>query len=383
VTTRSLCGFEAGDSLEVRSLNGTGSIQTSIVRTGTYAGRTNPTTTATGNFRIGQTGLSTGDGRTINELGGSNEYIRVYGYIATAPGSGDEEFFTLWDNAATAAMKIAVRLNSSRQLVIYDSANALQATGATALSLTTWYRFELRASTGAGSTAYELKIDGNVELSGSCAQLTTAPGSVRLGKNTDRSGQSVDYYWDDFIVDDTAYPGAGQIKVLLPTANGVTAQWTSGTGASDYTQVNVIPDNTGTYLQKSAAASQTHYCTMATCASASISGTINAVRIYTTQMESGSVTSSLRAICRGSTGSTVLTTGFNGSTTITGINLLRNVEPGTSAALTTSVVDGMQYGVNDSGTATAVRATAIYLMVDYTPAAAAPTVKSLAATGVG
>jgi hypothetical protein len=181
VTTRSLCGFEAGDSLEVRSLNGTGSIQTSIVRTGTYAGRTNPTTTATGNFRIGQTGLSTGDGRTINELGGSNAYIRVYGYIATAPGSGDEEFFTLWDNAATAAMKIAVRLNSSRQLVIYDSANALQATGATALSLTTWYRFELRASTGAGSTAYELKIDGNVELASGKTPTDRGSPSITTG----------------------------------------------------------------------------------------------------------------------------------------------------------------------------------------------------------
>jgi len=41
-------GFETNDYLEVVSSTGTTSIVTSLVRTGTYALRTNPTTTGTG-----------------------------------------------------------------------------------------------------------------------------------------------------------------------------------------------------------------------------------------------------------------------------------------------------------------------------------------------
>jgi hypothetical protein len=46
------CGWETGDSSEAQSSSGTNSVQTSVVRTGTYAFRANPTTTAVGNHRF-------------------------------------------------------------------------------------------------------------------------------------------------------------------------------------------------------------------------------------------------------------------------------------------------------------------------------------------
>lgn len=46
--TLNLTGFETGDETKLQSLTGTASVQSGIKRTGTYAFRSNPTTTAVG-----------------------------------------------------------------------------------------------------------------------------------------------------------------------------------------------------------------------------------------------------------------------------------------------------------------------------------------------
>src|SRR3990172_9411218 len=87
MTVHNIVGFEAGAAIETNGLNGTCSIQTTIKRTGAYALRVNPVTTATGycDLRRHDAGFQA----SINT---ATEYYRFYFYIATLPASNNEEF---------------------------------------------------------------------------------------------------------------------------------------------------------------------------------------------------------------------------------------------------------------------------------------------------
>lgn len=229
--------------------SGTRSVQSSVVRTGGYAFRANPTTTGTG--FAGVSFCDATSGATVTDMSGlANNYFRVYFRYATKPATTYEEILSIRGTGNQRTMSVTI--NSAGQLGIrfIDGVLSPVGPGSTVLAQDTWYRIEVLFTAGA-SGAVELKIDGVVELSTSGdVNNGQTPSCWILGKRTDLNSETVDFYYDDYVIDDSDYPGPGRVAQLIPTANGTFSAWSNGTGASDWTQVSVIPTNLGsTYVQ--------------------------------------------------------------------------------------------------------------------------------------
>lgn len=361
-----LAGFECGDTSECRSVTGTLSVQSAVKRTGGYALRVNPTGSNLGHARF--SGVAAG-GTITSDLNVATLYTRFYFRYATRPSSGEEQFLVVLDTGG--ADKAFCCLNSAGKIELFDNNGIRQATGTAVLAQDTWYRIEVKTSTGSGNQPCEVRVDGTADISASINQLTNNNGSVRLGKVSSRAGVNIDYYYDDLSLNDSAWPGEGAVEVMLPDSNGSTAQWTSGTNSSNYAEVDEIPtDSDTTYIKCGTGGNQVHLVGLESCASAGVSGTINAVKAWVRAREDTSVTSSLRVRVR-SGGTNSDTSGSNLDTTYASRFRLLTADPATSAAWTTSGLDAVEVGVVEAN-AVAMRCTNIALMVDFTPDAAGP-----------
>lgn len=354
-----LCGFETGDASAARSTGGTFSIQGTTVRTGAYALRVNPTTTATGVFRIGKH-AATGAGTDINV---ATTYVRFYFRIATAPASLSEEIFSLTSTSG-GSMKCAVRLDSDRKLSFYNQANVLVSTGATVLATDTWYRIDVKAGNGT-TAAWEVRIDGVSEISGTADLVAANSSNCRIGKQTNRNGQTIDVYYDDFAVADDDYPPAGAIEGMIPNADGNYTAWTASAG-SDYQCVDDVPHNSDTDYISSSTAAQVTTAALESAASAGISGTVNAVKALVI-VRAGSGSGGVQQRTR--SGSTDLdTTTMTTSTTYEICAQVHNTDPATSAAWLLAALDSVEVGVDQTGIVE-TRCTLAMAEVDFTVAA--------------
>jgi hypothetical protein len=361
-------GFESGDFSECHASSGTVSVQTSTVKTGTYALRSNPTGGSNGYATLGTVladGTSSGAGTGV-----ATAYLKFEFRYATKATSADEPIV----HAKTIANndKWELRLDLNGKLKFYDSAMVQSgSTGSTTLNSGTWYTIEVKAGTGA-SAAWEVKIDGTSEISGTANLTTSNNGSFRIGVSTKRNANAVDYFFDDVVLDDASFPGESEIKILLPDGNGSTAQWTSGTAPSNYTSVDEIPPGSdGTldtsYIAKSSAASQTHLVTLQSSATGGISGTIKSVKAFVYPRESAGGTTAATGVRIRSSSSNSDSNTRNGSTTYTTQVRIIETDPATSSAWTTSGIDAMEVGVFDTSSETAVRCSSILAFVEYTP----------------
>jgi hypothetical protein len=356
-----LCGFESGASSERSTDSGTFSVQSTTKRTGNYALRIN--TSTTGFHRFNQFAT---DGNTTN-MNAADVYVRFYMRVATAPAANTENVFQAHDNTN---VKLELRLNSSRQLVAYDTALSVLGTGATALSLNTWYRIEVRVGTGAAAT-YEVKIDGVSELSGTGNLSTTNNARVDLGRTTNRNSQATDIYYDDFLIDDATYPGAGQIVALTPDGDGNAVTWTIGAGAgNDWENVDEVPaDDDTTYLLSTLSVGQASTVSLISSTAASISGTIKAVKAFVRTKRDGAANGTFQLRLRSNTTNSDGANAASGSTY--GVNqLIHAVDPATSAAWAVAALDSVEVGVEEAEATDRTRWTASMVMVDFEPAAA-------------
>jgi hypothetical protein len=379
-----ITGFETGNddstSRDIRSYSGTFDVQTSVKRSGAYALRTNPTTTGTGNARIGSINANGSPSVTV-ELSQATIYSRWYFRAATLPASSEEEIATVIDTSGAA--KAQLRITSAGKLKICDRAASCTAAGTATISTGTWYRIEWRTETGA-SVASEVKVDGTSDITTTATNYgATTHGSLRLGKVNDRNGQSVDFYYDDVSIDPSAYPGAGEGVAMAIDSDGSTANWTTGTGAT-YAEVDEIPnDGETTYLKTSAA--NTHLVGFVSSATAGITGTINAIKPWTICRDE-SVVSSMALRLRMNATNTDNTAADPGASYVPRFKIV-TVDPSDSGAITTGDLDGVEAGIVTT-TAVAQRCTSFGMYVDFTASAPTPTptpsaVKRLAIQGVG
>jgi hypothetical protein len=285
-----ICGFELGAesianmgegglSAGSGGLQGTSSIVTSPVRSGQYAARCNPVTTATGYFILGGINFS-GLRATYNA---DITYVRFYFRYATKPSSNSEIIFTLNNNLG--GVKLYLRLNSASNLMVFDSTDTqVGSTGATVLNPNSWYRIEVSCGNGT-SGSFEVKLAendnvGRVEISGTGNVTTTNGGSCHFGKSVDKNGNTVDFYYDDISISDTNYPGPGKIVRLDPISDSADV-WTTGTFAdvNDYaTQAG--DDGDTTYSTSSIDADNlAPNCSSAT--TVGITGIINVAKAFT------------------------------------------------------------------------------------------------------
>lgn len=360
MTTLCVHGFETGDNSDFFTTGGTFSVQSGTVRTGTYALRCNPTTTATGFVALGN---SPAVGSSMNA---TTHYSRFYFRYATKPASGDEPI-AVWRKSG-GTMHAELRLDSTGVLKTYDVTPTLLNTGTTVLSANTWYRIEVKLVMSASGT-FDVKIDGVAEItSGTVTMDANATNYLLLGKVTNRNGNTVDFFYDDTRVDSAAYPGAGQVVALKANGSGNYTQWSTGTGTSYLEVDEVPPDNDTTYIGSSTNTDASTFA-MENSSVYSISGTINCVRSVAVCRDEGGA-SAIKARLRSSTTDSD-SSGQNLTTTYSTVSKIYDTDPATGAAWTTSGLDGVEIGVVN-GAAVASRCTAVYAYVDYTPPATAP-----------
>jgi hypothetical protein len=346
-------GFETGNAAELSALTGTASINSLTKRTGGYGLLVNPTTTGIGYARITQHSAA----GNFTNFDNADLYARFYFYGATLPSSDSEEFFC-FTNAGT--YKLSGRVHSDGSVSLWDtSGSQLAATAAGKITAGPWYRIEVRCGTG-DSASYELKIDGISELSGTGDLFTSNSQYVRLGKFTNRNSQTVGFYYDDVAISDSAYPGAGQVEMMLPDGAG---NYTAFTGT--YTDVDDVPHDSDTSYLTSATSGDAETVALESAATAGISGTINIVKAVAIVRDEGG-SSAIQLRLRSGTTDTDTTNNDPGSTYAARCRIFET-DPADSSAWTTAKLDALEVGIENNANV-AIRCTASYVMVDFTPA---------------
>ena len=367
-------GGETGGALELSTtIGGTASVQSTTKRTGGFALRANPTTTAVGWGKIPMLLLATGAPDLVTET--ANTYSRFYFRVGTLPAANSEEIATV---ETASSIKCAIRINSSGNLMLFDGTGTLQisSTGSTVLATDgTWYRIEVYCETGLAATATvmlavgdgvastEITGTGNVREQGAC--------SLYAGKVNNRNGNTVDFYYDDGAFSNSGYPGAGACEIMVPDGDGTYTAWTIGAGGgADWTNIDDPVSNDGdtTYLLSTSVDGEASTATLESTLSAGISGTINAAKAVAIVARNGSSTHSNELRLRsGATDSD--TTAYISPAAYALIGKVFATDPNTAAAWTIAALDAVEVGVVEA-TAAAVKTkcTAVGLMVDFGPA---------------
>jgi hypothetical protein len=362
-----LTGFEVGDSQEFTTTSGTFSIQSTTKRSGGYALQVNPTTTAVGYVEFRNTASFT-SGTADTGYNVANLWISFYFRYGTKPAANSEAIIESRNSAP--ATKAELRLNSAGNLEFYDSAGVIVGSaGATTLAQDTWYLIDVRFGTGSPSGTFSVQVNGAVELSGTCDQTATNINTVRLGKGTNRNGQTVNFYYDDGIVDTAAFVGTltGKVLAMFPkTGTATYSAWTAGTGTG-FGEVDEAPPDGATSYWQSVAQNDAHSTLMQSTTTAGISGTLAGVKQF-------------MSVIRVASGPTIRGRIRNGATDVdsadlvpgaayTGRQNIVETDPNGAIAWTTGGLDTVELGILDNDAGTRSRCSALSLHVYFTPAA--------------
>ncbi len=364
MTILNFTGFETADDFESGSgINGTASIQNGTARNGGYALRVNPTGVNSGYYPF--QGLAA-TGGTTTFTSNTDRYVRCYFNFATAPASASEEIFRIRSVAGRGVKTFIVRLSSAAKLLAYADGSLL-ATGTTTLSSGTWYLLQIKRLLGS-TAAWEVKINGASELSGTTNFSGSTGGVVDFGKFTNRNSQAIDVFFDDVMVSDSAYPGDGQTVILLPNANGTFQNWTIGAGSGSHFQVvDERPINGDTDYLLSDLVSGDAETEALFDATGTVSGTVNCAKAlavvkqhtaggtFQLRMRSGSVNTD--------------TSNFTLTSIYQTLAKLFATDPNTSAAWTAGGLDGVETGGVTQSAVLQGRMTFTAMTVDYTPSA--------------
>ena len=354
------CGFETGDSSECFTASGTFDFaNTSVKRTGTYALRINPTTTATG-YGVVATYSATGV-HAIFSI--ANLFFTFYFRYATKPASNSEEILRVEGSASNGYL----RLRSDGKLELFSTdGTTSHATGTAVLAADTWYRIECNWNDTANTQ--EIKVDGTTDISGTIT-TTAANTNIAFGKFANRNGQTIDVFYDDICIDNAGYPGAGEVKIGYPIGAGAASGWTGGTNSDDFNEVDDGATQAGndgdtTYIGATAVQDNLdHTFDMSAYATIGISGAIGAVKtivIGRTDSVSGTSAVAHRRIISGvATELTALeqTTSYR---TYAAVDVDDTVGGGGSAFTSTSF-DSVEVGMAANAIAQVQRFTAAYI----------------------
>lgn len=201
-------------------------VQSTIKRSGGYAGRANPTaSTRFMQHRFQADAINT-------------TYHRFYLRIATAPASTIE----LWSYQDATTKAFSLNITNGRVLeMVNPISSATVLASSSALAIDTWYRVEMKIVDHATTSAeFELKIDGVVVSSQTGLTGLAGGGIFNLGAVT--GATSPDLYFDDLGINDTTgsnetgYLGEGKLVLALPTGAGDNAATTG-----IYSYINEIP----------------------------------------------------------------------------------------------------------------------------------------------
>ncbi len=376
VSSASVLQFVGGETggFNDAELVGTGSVTASVAKSGDYSYRLNPTTTATGFVATRPADAAGSNIISGSSSFGNNVYLSFWVRVDTFPSSGAETFIRGLNtsNAST----FLVRLNSDRTLTMLNSSSVAIATTTATLTASTWHYVNVRVDQGAPG-AYEIKIDNTSVLSGT-GTFSGSYRSIQIGKPLNVSGNSVDMYVDDLVIDDASFGTSGQkIIALMPVSNGTYTAWTT----DDYTNVDERPHDNTTTVADSAGDGTKVSWNLTDTADAGVSGTIQALKniliIRENQTTAGTFFQSLLK----SSSAEATTTSSDPTTFMGSVNKLFLTDPNTSSAWTTAGVDAVEVGgISVTQSSTYFRITQASAQVLFTPADVTAPIISLVAT---
>jgi hypothetical protein len=189
--------FETGDFSQTAT-HTNGAIVTSPALDGTYSlqlQRNNTVATA----EIRQSGT------TYYNLS-TAYYSFLFEYTSN---SGEGGIVNFQDTAS--GFKAALHLSSSGKLLVYGS-SAFLGMGTTTLNPNQVYTLSAKIGTGPNA-AWEIRINGVVELSGTANLGANPNGSLNLGGN---SPYTDTYYYDDVAINSLGYPSGGGSAAAAP-----------------------------------------------------------------------------------------------------------------------------------------------------------------------
>lgn len=367
-------------------VSGTNSIVTSVVRSGSYGFRTNPTT-------------SSGLGNYVFQSSDASGVFfgRVYLRIASLPTS-DTEVCTFF-SAGALGHKVGIRVTTTgvAQLRNIEDSAQVGSDGPT-LSTNTWYLVELKIDTSTlSSTVVEGKIDGT----------SFASGTINLANHVNRftwgvqTSATADFYFDDIAVNDSSgsfqnsYPGAGKIIHLKPNAAGDNTDWTNTYASTD----EVTPDDATTLISSNTLDQISDFNIESSTMFMRSNATVNVVQVGVRFNGVGASANAsfvlrVKASASGTVEESSAITPSNTTWVTNAAAAPRNYSltlydlPGASTtAWTRADLESAQIGVRLSATSTnAAQVSTLWMLVDYTDGAASGTpmkIKVGSYTGTG
>jgi len=244
----------------------------------------------------------------------------------------------------------SVRLvTGTGQLRIVNGSGSTIATGATALSVGTWYFIELKIFVNGASGTGELMLNGVSEI----ASTTGNFGSTNIGQVLIQSGSSAaTQQWDDMYLLDTSgsapnntFLGDVHVETLFPSADGAHTDFTPNSGSNHFDRVNdqagTFPDDDTTYVSDATVGHRDSY---AYDDLSVLTGTIFGVQTVQDARKDDAGTRQIAAVAR------VSGTDYDGATVTLGTTYamgteIRETNPNTSAAWTVSDVNGAEFGI--------------------------------------
>lgn len=334
-----ICGPSTGDLSQFQSTGGTISATTNNYFGNGNEIRTNPTTTGVGWAKLTAIDSTGAHSSGTGSFSSGDFYCAFKMRIATLPASSSEEFAAFL--SSTSGDKVRLRLNSSGNILIYNSPGSLEVTSSGTLSTGTVYLVEVKIVNGTTGSC-EVKIDGSSFVSDSSMNTgTTAVCQINLGKTTNRNGQSVDYHFGQIVVDDAEYPGDTDVYSMDIDGAGNYSGATSGT----YASVDERPPNSDTDYLGFVSNTNRHSAALESASSAGISGTIKAVQTWLIGRDVGSVSVNHIGFIRENSTDTNAGSGSNPGTSYTMMGQkLFTVAPSDSAAFEIADLDGLEIG---------------------------------------
>jgi len=242
------CGFELNSTSAGMELTNTSnlSIQSTTVRSGGFAGR----------IVSLASGVARGFTQQFIAAAGNGPFFpRAYYRFAAFP-SAENRFIGLNDTNSLSTTDVWMTIDSGGVVRLYDEDGVI-GSPSSALSTGVWYRFEFRydRTPVAGSQVVRGYIDGT-EFAGSATRnLSVAAGFLVCGGNLGLEAQTT----GDWFIDDVAFnnnvgsfqndlPGEGEIIHLWPNEAGDNATWARGgtDSGSNFGQVDENPPTDAT-----------------------------------------------------------------------------------------------------------------------------------------
>lgn len=299
---------------------------------------------------VSSSGLDMG-GDYCLDISAAGEYLQKNGII------DDEMYFAfLYRPTNTASRMILTVLNSGTALVtlrrnftstyleFYRGATLID-TGSIALSLNTTYLIELHIKIADTGGRIETKVNGisDIDFTGDTKpDANTQFNQVRLGYVS-----STIYcyaYFDNFIMDDTAWIGDTNIQALVPTSAGNATNWTPSAG-SNFECVDEVPPSDADYVSINANDVTDTYTT------GDLTGSVNNVKCVQVQararLEGSPTPTNLKLVAR--CGGTDYLSGDKAVPVAeAGLSHLWVTDPSDSATWTESDVNAMQIGIKSA-----------------------------------